>query len=65
LNFFLDVQSLLSIICDPQTSGGLLIMVSDSAESEFHQVMQKSGFDLEAIGEIVENNNQPIVQINA
>jgi hypothetical protein len=24
-----------------------------------------SGFDLEAIGEIVENNNQPIVQINA
>jgi selenide,water dikinase len=54
-----------SIICDPQTSGGLLIMVSDSAESEFHQVMQKSGFDLEAIGEIVENNNQPIVQINA
>jgi selenide,water dikinase len=28
-----------SIICDPQTSGGLLIMVSDSAESEFHQVI--------------------------
>lgn len=54
-----------SIICDPQTSGGLLIMVSDSGESEFRQVMQKSGFDLEAIGEIVENdNNKSIIQIN-
>ncbi len=54
-----------SIICDPQTSGGLLIMVSDSGESEFRQVMQKSGFDLEAIGEIVENdNNKSVIQIN-
>ncbi len=54
-----------SIICDPQTSGGLLIMVSDSVESEFHLMMHESGFDLESIGEIVENdNNKPIVQIN-
>ncbi|BAS67867.1 selenide, water dikinase SelD [Bathymodiolus septemdierum thioautotrophic gill symbiont] len=55
-----------SIVCDPQTSGGLLIMVADSAQSEFEQVMQEAGFDLEAIGEIVtQNDNQALVQVNA
>ncbi|WP_373896657.1 selenide, water dikinase SelD [bacterium endosymbiont of Bathymodiolus sp. 5 South] len=54
-----------SIICDPQTSGGLLIMVSRCAESEFHQITHESGFDLEAIGEIVEcDNNKSTIQIN-
>jgi len=54
-----------SIICDPQTSGGLLIMVSNSAQEEFDQVMQNAGFDLEAIGKIVSyDNSNPIVQIN-
>jgi selenide,water dikinase len=55
-----------SMVCDPQTSGGLLIMVSKCAESEFHQIMHESGFDLEAIGEIVErDNSQSMIQINA
>jgi selenide,water dikinase len=55
-----------SIICDPQTSGGLLIMVSSSAQSEFDQTMQDAGFDLEAIGEIVKpNSDTALVQINA
>lgn len=54
-----------SIICDPQTSGGLLIMVADEAQSEFKQVMRDAKFDLEAIGEIVTpDENQAIVQIN-
>ncbi|MBA5248093.1 Selenide,water dikinase [hydrothermal vent metagenome] len=54
-----------SIICDPQTSGGLLIMVADEAQRNFTQVMQKAGFNLEAIGEIVANDkNQAMVQIN-
>jgi selenide,water dikinase len=54
-----------SIICDPQTSGGLLVMVSTSAQSEFDQVMQSAGFDLEAIGELIEQPDQskPIIQI--
>jgi selenophosphate synthase len=30
-----------SMVCDPQTSGGLLIMVSKCAESEFHQIMHE------------------------
>ncbi len=54
-----------SIICDPQTSGGLLIMVADSAQDEFNQVMIKAGFALEAIGEIVQlDKDNPVVQIN-
>ncbi|SMM99730.1 Selenide,water dikinase [uncultured Candidatus Thioglobus sp.] len=53
-----------SIICDPQTSGGLLIMVANEAQKAFHQTMKTAGFDLEPIGEIVKRNDI-IVTINA
>ena len=54
-----------SIICDPQTSGGLLIMVSDSAQAAFNEMMTEAGFDLEKIGEIIKlDNGKPLVQIN-
>ena len=54
-----------SIICDPQTSGGLLIMVSSAAKNEFDKMMQDAEFELEAIGEIVESNSSSaLVQIN-
>jgi selenide,water dikinase len=54
-----------SIICDPQTSGGLLIMVSSSAQSEFDQMMQDAGFKLDAIGKIIKpDSNTALVQIN-
>jgi len=54
-----------SIICDPQTSGGLLIMVSSAAKNEFDQMMQDAGFELEAIGEIVKSDSKSaLVQIN-
>ena len=54
-----------SIICDPQTSGGLLIMVSSAAKNEFDQMMQDAGFELEAIGEIVKpDSKSALVQIN-
>ena len=53
-----------SIICDPQTSGGLLIMVSDSAKVEFDALMKDAGFELEAIGELVESDNsKPTIQV--
>lgn len=53
-----------SIICDPQTSGGLLIMVNNKAQAEFEQLMHSEGFTLEAIGEMIELN-QTTVKINA
>jgi selenide,water dikinase len=46
-----------SIICDPQTSGGLLIMVNDKAQGEFQDVMHLAGFELEAIGEIIKSDS--------
>ncbi len=38
------------IICDPQTSGGLLIAVQKEHCSEFERFAQKEGLDLKAIG---------------
>jgi selenide,water dikinase len=54
-----------SIICDPQTSGGLLIMVNDNSQVEFQNIMQSAGFNIEAIGEITNSNaNTATVIIN-
>lgn len=54
-----------SIICDPQTSGGLLIMVAESAQSEFKTITQQAGFKLESIGEIIQkDSSKSIVTIN-
>ena len=54
-----------SIICDPQTSGGLLVMVSNEAESEFLKIAEENGYDLESIGTIIAiDESKPIVQIN-
>jgi selenide,water dikinase len=45
-----------SIICDPQTSGGLLIMVNDNSQVEFQNIMQSAGFNIKAIGKITHSN---------
>jgi selenide,water dikinase len=53
-----------SIVCDPQTSGGLLISVSKPAESEFKELISDSGFSLTPIGEIIECiKNKPVIEI--
>jgi len=52
------------ILCDPQTSGGLLVAVRPEGESEFISVCQKLGMELSAIGQLFsrssENNNTMI-----
>jgi len=40
------------ILCDPQTSGGLLVAVTPEGETEFLAVAQTHGFQLNAIGEL-------------
>jgi len=40
------------ILCDPQTSGGLLIAVSPDAEQEFLAICQVHEFELGSLGEI-------------
>lgn len=41
-----------SILCDPQTSGGLLVAVSADGIQEFIEVTKANGFDLAPIGEL-------------
>ncbi|MEK7253644.1 MAG: selenide, water dikinase SelD [Bacteroidota bacterium] len=46
------------ILCDPQTSGGLLVAVDPGGEAEFLETARREGFDLEPIGEIVERREK-------
>ncbi|MCK5725439.1 MAG: selenide, water dikinase SelD [Thiotrichaceae bacterium] len=53
-----------AIVCDPQTSGGLLVSVAVDGIDEFLAIAKAEGFDLQSIGEIVEHNeNTPYLQI--
>jgi len=40
------------ILCDPQTSGGLLVAVTTEGEAEFLALAREHGFQLNAIGEL-------------
>ncbi len=42
------------LLCDPQTSGGLLVAVTPEGEAEFLAVARENGLELEPIGELVE-----------
>jgi selenide,water dikinase len=42
------------VLCDPQTSGGLLIAVTPEGNGQFLAVAAELGLDLEPIGELVE-----------
>lgn len=42
------------ILCDPQTSGGLLVAVDEMALEDFHALIEEEGLELEAIGKMVE-----------
>jgi len=42
-----------SLLCDPQTSGGLLLAVESDAVDEVHLIAQQHSIELQAIGELV------------
>ncbi len=46
------------LLCDPQTSGGLLVAVSPEAEGEFLEAAASHGFALEALGYIIEREEK-------
>ena len=48
------------ILCDPQTSGGLLISVSPDAKEAFHAVCLQHDLELESFGEIKESSKKLI-----
>ncbi len=51
-----------AILCDPQTSGGLLVAVDATAEEDFRKLAAQQEFDLEAIGQMIPAQ-QPLVVI--
>ena len=52
-----------SIICDPQTSGGLLISVSNEGLKDFLDLMRLNALDLQPIGKILDYSDESIIII--
>lgn len=51
------------ILCDPQTSGGLLVAVMPEAEPEFVAVNRSFGLDLQPIGRLMKWQDGPFVEV--
>lgn len=52
-------ESLLTL-CDPQTSGGLLIAVAAEKKREFKSLAQQNGFELESLGRMISKTDKTI-----
>ena len=54
-----------ALLCDPQTSGGLLVAVKNNFIDSFLQVANSEGYNLHKIGDLVERNtpDQTYIQI--
>lgn len=48
------------ILCDPQTSGGLLIAVKKEATQKVESILKSKGLYAEPIGELIEKSALPI-----
>lgn len=51
------------ILCDPQTSGGLLVAVTPNAEEEFLAVAKEDGLELSPIGQLIERHAGPLIEV--
>ncbi len=49
-----------TILCDPQTSGGLLVAVEHGKENDFLKVCESIGLKLESFGKLVQKGNARI-----
>ena len=47
-----------SIVCDPQTSGGLLVSVSHDGLEDFYDLMRYNALDLQPIGKILDYSDE-------
>ena len=48
------------VLCDPQTSGGLLVAVTPQGNAQFLAVAAELGLDLAPIGELVERQSNAV-----
>ncbi|MBE9560810.1 MAG: selenide, water dikinase SelD [Proteobacteria bacterium] len=58
---FTDEQK--NLLCDPQTSGGLLVAVEAQAESEFEALLQKHDIQVHPIGYLLERHSDFYIQV--
>ncbi len=56
-------QAQQEILCDPQTSGGLLITVEPDSVDQVIELAELHGSELWRIGEIVAKNGQPLIEV--
>ena len=49
------------VLCDPQTSGGLLVAVTPEGEAAFLDVAKRAGLELQAIGQLVAQQAQAVI----
>lgn len=49
------------LLCDPQTSGGLLVAVTPEGEAEFLAVAETCGLQLQPIGRMVPQNDKAVI----
>lgn len=52
-----------SLLCDPQTSGGLLVAIEKDEVNNFKSLMKDKGFELEPFGQLVEKKEK-LIYIN-
>lgn len=52
-----------SLLCDPQTSGGLLLAVSIDAVDDVHALAQQHNIELQAIGELKPQDGSVLIEI--
>ena len=51
------------LLCDPQTSGGLLVAVAPGGEEEFLMTTREAGMDLHPIGRLKEYTPAPLIEV--
>jgi len=56
-------QAQQEILCDPQTSGGLLVAVESCAINQVTELAIQHGSELWRIGELVTRNDQPLIEV--
>ncbi len=56
-------QAQQEILCDPQTSGGLLIAVEPDAVDLVIELAEQRGLKLGRIGEMIGRNGQPLIEV--
>ena len=53
-----------TILCDPQTSGGLLVTVDPKQQQSFEQYAKEQGLSLSPIGQLVEKRSNFTIKVN-